>query len=121
MCDTRHVTESHTSSPLPAQVRAQIVWEDVDRVPVLAANQFILQVAAVESPEDIADTVLTIGYLSPPVILGTPEEQQVAAAALERVSVRPSARFIIPIKKAAELAQIIQELVERVEAAKQQP
>ena len=100
-------------------MRAQIVWEDVDRVPVLAANQFILQVAAVDSPDDITDAVLTIGYLPPPVILGTPEEQQAAAAALERVTVRPSARFVVPIKKAAELAQLIQELVQRVEAAKQ--
>lgn len=102
-------------------VRAQLDWEDLDRLPVLAANQFLVQLSVVEPQTTAAEVVLTVGYLAPPVFLGSPEEQQQAATALDRLTVRPAGRFSIPIAKAAELARIIQDLLQRAEAARQQP
>jgi len=102
-------------------VRAQLAWEDVDRLPVLAANQFLLQLSVSEPQNTVSDVVLTVGYLAPPLLLGTPEEQRAAAAALERVTVRPIARFSIPIGKATELGQVLQGFLERVEEGRQQP
>jgi hypothetical protein len=102
-------------------VRARLVWEDADRLPVLAANQFLVQLSVIEPEITAADVVLTVGYLAPPVFLGTPEEQQEAAASVDHLTVRPAARFSIPIAKAGELARVIQELLARAEAARQQP
>jgi hypothetical protein len=102
-------------------VRAQLVWEDVDSLPVLAANQFLVQLSVIEPQITAADVVLTVGYLAPPVFLGTPEEQQQAAASVDRLAVRPVGRFSIPLAKAGELARIIQDLLQRAEAARQQP
>jgi hypothetical protein len=102
-------------------VRAQLDWEDIDRLPVLAANQFLMQLSVSEPEITGSEVVLTVGYLAPPLLLGTPEQQQEAAAALDRLTVHPVGRFSIPIGKAAELARVIQELLQRVEAARRQP
>jgi hypothetical protein len=104
----------------PALVRAKIIWEGVDRLPVMAANQFLVQLSASEPQNMVSDVVLTVGYLAPPLLLGTEEEQREAAAQLDHVSVQPVARFSIPLGKAAELAQVLQGFLERVEAARQQ-
>jgi len=109
-----------TEQPNQALVRAKVAWEGVDRVPVLAANQFLLQsVSAVGEPDSAV--VLTVGYLAPPLLLGTPEEQRQAAAALDQVNVNPVARFSISTRKAAELAQVIQGFLQNMEAGDQQP
>ena len=99
-------------------VRAKIVWEGVDRVPVLAANQFLLQSVS-EGEDPLAGVVLTVGYLAPPVLLGTPEEQREAASALDHVNVNPVARFSLSATKAAELAKVIQDFLQRMEAGRQ--
>jgi hypothetical protein len=103
-------------------VRAQTTWGDVDNVPVFAANQFLLQLSATDPELIKSDLLLTVGFASPPVLFGTPEELQEAAASVERVTVRPVARFSIPLGKAAELSQVLQEFVQQVQqAARQQP
>ena len=86
---------------------------------MLAASQFVVQSLA-NPDEPGSGVLLTVGYVAPPLILGTPEEQQTALAALDHVNVRPIARFAFSIGKAAELAQIIQDVVHRMEAGGQQ-
>lgn len=105
----------------PATVRAQLTWGDLDSLPVLAANQFIVQLSATEAPNTPSDIVLTVGYLAPPLLIGTLEEQQQAAAAVDHLTVRPVARFSVPTAKAAELARLLQDVVQRVEATRRQP
>ncbi len=102
-------------------MRAQVVWGDLNRLPVLAANQFLIQLSVSEPQITGSEVVLTIGYLAPPLLLGTPEEQREAAAALDHLTVSPVARFSIPIGKAAELAQVVQGFLQHVEAGRQQP
>jgi hypothetical protein len=101
-------------------VQAQLSWENLDQVPVFAANQFIAQLEVSDPQQGPPALVLTAGYLAPPLLPGTPEEQRNAAAALKRLTVRPIARFSIPAARAAELAQIIQDLFQRLEAGGQQ-
>jgi hypothetical protein len=107
------------SEPISAQVQAPLAWGDVANVPVLAANQFIVQVAV--DAQNVAELILTVGHLAPPVLLGTPEQQQAAAAALTQLTVRPVARFSVPIAKAAELAKVIESQTQGTENRGQQP
>jgi hypothetical protein len=104
----------------PAVLRARVVWEEIDRVPVFAANQFVVQMAMSEAQGAFSEVVLTVGYLPPPLLVGTPEEQREAATAIDHVTVRPIARFSVPAAKATELAQLIQGLLQGVQAAGQQ-
>lgn len=105
----------------PTFVQAPLAWGDIDRVPVLAANQFLMQIAVNAGQGDPSDVVLTVGYVPPPLLIGTPEEQQATLAALDHLNVRTVGRFSIPAGKAAELAEIIQDLLRRIEAGRPQP
>ena len=101
-------------------VQARITWEGVDRLPVLAANQFLVQLSASEPQNLVSDIILTVGYLAPPVLIGTEEEQMQAAAQLDHLNVQPVARFAIPLAKATELGQVLQGFLQRIEATREQ-
>jgi hypothetical protein len=88
---------------------------------VLAVNQFIIQVAQ-ESVQGPPTVLLTLGYVAPPVLLGTPEQQREAAAAVERLTIRPVARFTVPGERILELSQLVQNLPQQwAEVREQQP
>jgi hypothetical protein len=61
-----------------------------------------------------------VGHVTPPLFLGTPEEQRAAAVAVESVNVQPLARFKISAAKATEFAGVLQILMQQIEAAGQQ-
>jgi hypothetical protein len=98
-----------------------VAWRDEDlyRLPVLAANQFAVQLSN-EEGEPTPSVILTLGNVSPPLLLGTPEEQQAAAAAVESVNVQPLARFKLSAAKAVEFAGVLQALMQQIEASRQQ-
>ena len=102
-------------------VRAKLSWRDEDlyRLPVLAANQFAVQLSN-EEGEPTPSVILTVGHVAPPLLLGTPEEQQAAAAAVENVNVQPLARFKLSVAKATEFAGVLQALMQQIEAIGQQ-
>ena len=54
-----------------------------------------MQVAVNAGQGDPSDVVLTVGYVPPPLITGTPEEQRAAVAALDHMNVHTVGRFII--------------------------
>lgn len=102
-------------------LRARLVWGDVDSLPVLAANQFIIQVAQ-ETVQGSPTVLLTLGYVAPPVLLGTPEQQREAAAAVEQLTIRPVARFTVPAERMLELSQLVQNLPQQwAEGSGQRP
>jgi hypothetical protein len=82
-----------------------IVWVDVDQTPIQFANQFISQYQAHEF-------VLTIGQLAPPMIIGTPEQQTEQVENLAFVTVRPLARFGLPVNRLRELIRVLSENLE---------
>jgi hypothetical protein len=110
-----------TEQPTRTNVRAKLSWRDEDlyRLPVLAANQFAVQLSN-EEGDPTPSVILTVGHVSPPLLLGTPEEQQAAAAAVESVNVTPLARFKLSAAKAAEFAGVLQNLMQQVEDNRQQ-
>lgn len=93
-------------------MQARVVWADLQDLPVFAASHFALQTAVVEMPR-VNDLILTIGYLPPPLLQGSPDEQREAAANVTEVAIRPIARFSIPVSKVAELSSLLTSFVEQ--------
>jgi hypothetical protein len=87
------------------------VWPDVQELPVLSANQFLSQLSPGPNglPEEM---LLTIGYAAPPVLLGTPEEQQMTLRALGAVPVRAHVRVAINRVRLQEVIQMLQTTAE---------
>lgn len=100
-------------------MQAQLVWGDVDALPVLAASHFLMQTAVHDAP-NVKDIILTVGYLAPPFIQGTPDQVQEIAVNMDQITVRPVARFSIPATKAADLAQLLGLVSQQVAEASNQ-
>lgn len=100
----------------PTQI--SLIWPDVEDLPVLRANQFLGQVAPgpTGAPEEF---IFTIGYVSPPVFLGSPEEQAATMKALGAVSVRALARVSMSRVRLAELIQVLQQSADQYDNGSQ--
>jgi hypothetical protein len=58
-------------------------WPGADAVPIQTANQFLVQIdAAGETPDQI---ILAVGQVTPPVVLGTPEDRRAQMEEIEEV------------------------------------
>jgi hypothetical protein len=77
-----------------------VVWENLDGVPVLLANQFIIQHFQDEF-------ILTVGQMVPPTLLGDEEQREAQLRAIERVSVRPLARIAFTRARLTELIETL--------------
>lgn len=90
----------------PTPLAISVIWPDVDDLPVFRANNFVIQVTTGPqgTPEDV---VLTIGHVSPPFVLGTPDEQQAAAAAIGAVPAKAVARISMSPARLGELAGLL--------------
>ena len=88
-------------------IQISVIWPDVEELSVYRANQFIVQPSP--GPDgNIEDFVMTVGYLAPPVILGTVEEQQASARALGAVSAKALLRVAMSPGVAFQLQQLLQ-------------
>jgi hypothetical protein len=70
----------------------------------MAANQFVSQVTGTGAPDEI---IITIGHVSPPVIIGSAEEQRQLAAAIQSLKIRPLLRVSLTRQRLGELADVI--------------
>ncbi|MCW2756340.1 MAG: hypothetical protein JWO46_86 [Nocardioidaceae bacterium] len=88
------------------QQQIPLIWPNVQDVSVLRANQFLGQIAAgIEGqPEEF---LLSIGYAAPPVLLGTPEEQQLSMQAVGAISVKTEVRVSMSRGHLAALTQLL--------------
>lgn len=77
-----------------------LVWENVEGVPVLFANQFIIQHLQDEF-------VLTVGQMVPPPLLGNEREREAQLRQLEGVPVRTLARIAFTRAGLTELVQAL--------------
>lgn len=73
-----------------SNVELPLDWSSVTDLPVLAANQLMIQVDVVGGQAD--SIVLIIGHASPPPLSGTPDELAAALAEAGPIPVRPIAR-----------------------------
>ena len=83
-----------------------VVFTSVDDSPVLFANQFVVQ-----SHND--EFFLIIAQLQPPMLIGTPEQQQAQAAQMSHVPIRVLARVGMTRQRLADLAGILNEQLRR--------
>jgi hypothetical protein len=98
--------------PFDASVTLSAVWSNLDDVPVLPANAFLLQLGA-PGPDGRPDpAIVTVGFLAPPALTGTPEEQAAMLAALGAVSIRAHAKYLLTRPRLQELIQYLQGLAD---------
>lgn len=93
-----------------------LIWPEVEEEPVFRANQFLGQISTTSAgtPEDF---LLTIGYVAPPVLLGTPDEQRATMGALGAVSVRTLCRVSMSRERLGELIQMLQGVAQQFDRA----
>lgn len=98
-----------------ARVQLQATWVGLEEVPILFANQVIIQL------DDQNDVIIGFGQANPPVVLGgTVEEQRAQIAAIPFVQIRPVARLSMSTRRLEELIRALQETVKRQQQATQQ-
>ena len=78
-----------------------VVWENLDSVPVLLANQFVIQHFQDEF-------ILTIGQLVPPALLGDEQARTAQLQGIEQVTATPLARIAFTRARLIELVQALE-------------
>jgi hypothetical protein len=101
---------SDDSAPGKMSIQVPLVWGNLDKLPVLAANQFLVQVSAGPSPE-YDEILLTAGHAAPPVLLGSQEQQETAARQVTNVQVTPIGRYSVSRANLAALASVVNQLL----------
>ena len=89
------------STEQPGRVDIPIVWVGVEDAEILFANQFLVQFYQQE-------ILLTIGQLTPPVVLGTPAQQVQQAEQLSYIPVNTVGRFGLTRERLQELIGVLQ-------------
>jgi hypothetical protein len=78
-----------------------LTWMNVEDVPVLFANQFIIQ-------HNQDEFILTIGQMVPPALLGDEQQRAAQLQEIERVPVKPLARIAFTRARLVELVQALE-------------
>jgi hypothetical protein len=97
-------------------IQISMIWPDVADLPVYRANQFIVQLSTGPDGTMVDDLVLTIGYVAPPVILGTPDEQRASFMALGAVNVQALTRVSMSPAYAQQLVELLQTQLRQLDA-----
>ncbi len=95
----------------PQLPEVPISWVGFDELPILFANQLLVQSAG---PREL---VITFGQLTPPPIVGTIEEQREQLEEIPFVPVRPLVRLSVTHDRLREFIQVLQAQYEQHEQA----
>lgn len=88
-----------------------VQWPGAGAVVIQTANQFLAQIdVAGEHPDQL---ILAIGQVTPPVVLGTPEQKRAQLEEIDEINVNTLARYSITLARLRELIGLLQQ-VERV-------
>ena len=91
-----------------------LVWENLDGLPVLLANQFIVQHFQDEF-------IITVGQAVPPAILGDEDARAAQLQSIDKVSVKTLARLTLTRARLTELVQVLEaerEIYDRIQQAR---
>lgn len=89
-------------------VEVPLAWTGLDAVDTFTANEFLI------TPDAHDDLLhLTVGLVSPPVFMGSDEEQIQQLRDIRYVTVRALGRFALTHERARRLAEILSESLER--------
>jgi hypothetical protein len=81
-------------------VRLPLLYTGIDDTPVVLANQFVGQIER--------DTfILVVGQMTPPILIGTPEERRAQALQLSYVPVKTVGRYAMTKDRLAELVAML--------------
>jgi hypothetical protein len=94
--------------PITAR-QIQGTWIGLDDTPVHFVNQFIGQV------DDQADILISFGVATPPLALGTPQEQAEQLDRLSFIPIKPVARFALSRDRLVEFMQAMQATLDNQE------
>lgn len=94
--------ESEQSLSLP------VSWVEVDQADVVAANQF-----AMAYNPTTGESVLTVGHVAPPMLLGTEEDVRQQAEKIQFVPIRTVGRFSMTRSIAEALREVLQQHLAR--------
>jgi hypothetical protein len=91
-----------------------LVWVGLDELPVLFANQFLIQ-----HWQDAF--VVSVGQLVPPPVTGTPEEQAEEIDQISYVPVKPVARLGFTRERVRELIIFLEASLEQYDRKQDRP
>jgi hypothetical protein len=90
----------------PENLTVPLVWVGAEELPAQFVNQMVVQHPGAN------EFVLTFGLLSPPLLLGTPEQQLEQARSIPYVPVTPVARVGLTRERLLELINALQRNLE---------
>ncbi|MEA2251216.1 MAG: hypothetical protein QOG70_1458 [Solirubrobacteraceae bacterium] len=96
---------SASPSPTLQDLRLPLEWIDFDELPILFSNHFLVQ----HQPNEF---VLTLGQVTGPPLVGTPEQIRQQASAASRVPIHTLARVGLTRERVTELIAILQATLE---------
>ena len=96
------------------EVQLPIIWAGSEDVDIALVNQFLGQVGLQ------GGVILTFGQLTPPAVLGTPEQQREQMRDIPFVRVKPITRFGLTKMGLDQLINVLQETRSNYEQAEQQ-
>lgn len=86
-----------------------VIWVGGDDLPTFAANQFLVQV-------DRGEVFLTVGHLTPPVLVGDdPDVLREQAARIDYVAVRTVTKLSLSPSRLQELVKLLERAIEMTE------
>ncbi len=94
-------------------VTVQLTWVGTEEVPIVFANMLMGQV------DDRGDIILSFGQMTPPALIGTPEEKAAQVNRLAYVPVKPIARFSMSRPRVVELIKLLQDVLQIQSAARE--
>lgn len=96
------------------QTRIPIEYIGVDDIPILYTNSMLIQI---HQPDEF---LLTFAQVSPPILLGSPEEQRAQAQSIDAVHSKIVARLALSRYRVRQLIQLLSKHLERFPDSPQQ-
>lgn len=96
------------------RLHVPVLWDGVEDVPLVLVNQVLGQVG------QQGEVILTFGQLTPPLLLGTPEQQAEQANEIPFVSVKSVARLALTKEGLDDLIRVLRITQENYERAQMQ-
>lgn len=92
------------------KIALPVTWPGLEDLPLIYANQFVVSHGA-------GEIFVYIGSITPPLILGTPEEQFNQLQAITEVPAKPVARLALSLDRLRELVNLLQDHLKLIEQA----
>lgn len=96
------------------EAQLPIAWIGSEELPVTLVNQFLGQVGTQD------EVILIFGQITPPILLGTPEQQQEQAKEIPFVPVKPVARLGLTKAGLDQLVEVLQQTQSNYDQAQRQ-